>query len=160
MHPDLKPLLKTLPPRTKSALIQAINACGEQLKMPADWVQRWLSFTVVADALTRYMPAGDSVFEIKGGAAIEMRMRRLSIAPAGDETSSSVQPRATRDLDATFRGEMDALQHAVETALAEPHLGFAFRTEVETPNAPFMRRFRVRVGYLEPIEAARVHRVI
>lgn len=102
------------------------------------------------DTLTRYAPAADSVFEIKGGAAIEMRMRRLNATPEEViATVPSVKPRATRDLDATFRGEMDELQQAVEMAFAEPHLGFVLRPEVETPNAPFMRRFRVRVAYLE-----------
>jgi hypothetical protein len=148
MRPDLEPLLKNLPPRTKAALVQAINACSKQLNMAPDWVQRWLSFTVVADALTRYAAATGALFEIKGGAAIEMRMRRLNAGPE-DVTVKFIQPRATRDLDATFRGEWDALQRAVEAAFAETHLGFTFRAEAETPNAPFMRRFRVRVAYLE-----------
>jgi hypothetical protein len=134
MRPDLEPLLKNLPPRTKAALVQAINACSKQLNMAPDWVQRWLSFTVVADALTRYATATGALFEIKGGAAIEMRMRRLNAGPE-DVTVKFIQPRATRDLDATFRGEWDALQRAVEAAFAEPHLGFAFRAEAETLNA-------------------------
>ena len=146
---DLEPLLKNLPPKTKGALLQAINACGTKLNMGPDWVQRWLSFTIVADALASYAPSGTPVFEFKGGAAIEMRMRRLipAGAPAAD-TAPTITPRATKDLDATFRGEMKDLVSAVEAALGEPRHGFSFRTEVETPDAPHMVRFRVRVSYL------------
>ena len=74
MLEDLGPLLKNLPPRTATALVQAINRCGEELDIGPDWVQRWIGFTVVADALTRYSPEGEPVFELKGGAAIKMRL--------------------------------------------------------------------------------------
>jgi Nucleotidyl transferase AbiEii toxin, Type IV TA system len=150
MHSDLEPLLKTLPPKTKSALIQAINICSTKLHMEFDWVQRWLSFTIVADALASYAPGGMLAFEFKGGAAIEMRMRRLKVDTAPDEVSTTpITPRATRDLDAAFRGELDGIASAVEAALSEPRHGFAFRTEIETPDAKNMIRFRVRVSYLQ-----------
>ena len=75
-------------------------------------------------------------------------MRRLipAGAPAAD-TAPTITPRATMDLDATFRGEMKDLVSAVEAALGEPRHGFSFRTAVETPDAPHMVRFRVRVSY-------------
>ena len=149
MRADLEPLLKNLPPKTKSALLQAINACSTKLNMGPDWVQRWLSFTVIADALASCAPSGTPMFEFKGGAAIEMRMRRLSAtdtAPPG--TAATITPRATKDLDATFRGEMKDLVAAVQGALSDPRHGFTFRVVVETPDAPHMVRFRVRVSYL------------
>lgn len=150
MLKDLDPLLKTLPPQTKAALVTAISKCGQQLGMGPDWVQRWLSFTIVADALASYAPNGEPAFEFKGGAAIEMRMRQLSLnRDDASRMTGTVRPRATKDLDATFRGEMYELQTAVEAALQHPRHGFAFRVEVDTPDAPFMRRFRVRVSYLE-----------
>jgi hypothetical protein len=149
MRADLEPLLQNLPPKTKSALLQAINACSTKLNMGPDWVQRWLSFTVVADALASYAPGGAPIFEFKGGAAIEMRMRRLSAADATSPgTAATLTPRATKDLDATFRGEMESLVAAVQAGLGEPRHGFAFRVIVETPDAPHMVRFRVRVSYL------------
>jgi len=101
---------------------------------------------VVADALASYAPDGAAVFEFKGGAAIEMRLHRLHQPTAA---STPFRPRATKDLDAAFYGELDELQHAVERALATPRHGFAFRTEIETPEAPNMRRFRVHVAYVE-----------
>jgi hypothetical protein len=113
-------------------------------------VQRWLSFILVADALARYRPDGESLFELKGGAAIELRMRRLKpLGADGIAPEASVRPRATRDLDATYRGEMAQLETAVSQALAHPHADFTFRVEIETPDAPHMRRFRVRVAYLQ-----------
>lgn len=89
------------------------------------------------------------MFEFKGGAAIEMRMRRPTAASANaSNATATITPRATKDLDATFRGEMKDLASAVEAALNQPRRGFTFRVEVETPDAPHMVRFRVRVSYL------------
>ena len=158
MHEALEPLPKHLPPKTRNALQQAIHACGQKLGMPDDWVQRWLSLNLVADAPTRrradaptrHRKEGEPAFELKGGAAIELRLRRPRI-PSNDGTASGggIVPRATRDLDATFHGSMDELQAAVEDALAAPHPEFRFRAAVETPEAPHMRRNRVRVAYLQ-----------
>lgn len=147
MHDRLDPLLKNLPPRTASAFTRAINKCGAQLGIGPDWVQRWIGFTVVADALARHTPDGEPAFHFKGGAAIEMRMRQLE--PIAGESpkgaSSVVRPRATKDLDATYRGALEEVERAVREALSTPHHHFAFRIESETPDAPHMRRFDVRV---------------
>ena len=151
MHEALDPLLKTLPPKTKHALDRAINACSARLGLPSDWVLRWLSFTIVADALARHRIGEGHSFELKGGAAIELRLRRLH--PGGaptDADRSASQPRATKDLDATFRGVMADLEGAVRAALTTPHPAFQLGVELETPDAANMRRFRVRVAYLEP----------
>ena len=150
---DLAPLLKQLPPSTASALTAAIGKCGKELGMGPDWVQRWIAFTVVADGLASYAPTGEPAFEFKGGAAIEMRLRHLQAAGAAEAAATAdsavraQRPRATKDLDATFRGALDELEAAVRAALAAPRYRFGFRVEVETPDAPHMRRFRVRVFY-------------
>lgn len=152
MIENLQPLLNTLPPKTANALRQAINVCGDRLGMDSDWVQRWVAFTVVADALAAYAVDGERVFEFKGGAAIEMRFRELGTPAQGVGRAAptpGVQPRATKDLDATYHGTLDALAGAVEAALKEPRHGFAFRVRVDTPDAPHMRRFRIHVSYLE-----------
>jgi len=146
MLEELSPLLKDLPPRTASALVQAINRCGEELNIGSDWVQRWIGFTVVADALTRYALGGEPAFELKGGAAIELRLRWPEKGSAG---GTPAQPRATRDLDAAFRGEWDDIEPAVEAALEEPRHPFGFRVEVDRKSPPFLRRFRIRVRFLE-----------
>lgn len=147
MLKDLDPLLNNLPPKTAQALTQAINKCGRELGMGQEWVQRWVAFTIVADALASYAPDGEPAFHFKGGAAIELRMRQLR--KASDPAPGGFRPRATKDLDATYRGELQDLETAVRAALAEPRHNFAFRVEVETPDAPHMRRFSIRVSYRE-----------
>ena len=117
MIDTLDPLLKHLPPKTKTALLTAINACAKQLNLGPDWVQRWLSFTVVADALASYAPSGTAVFEFKGGAAIEMRLHRLHQPAAA--AKAAFRPRATKDLDAAFHGEMDELQRSKDSCRAQ-----------------------------------------
>jgi hypothetical protein len=76
-------------------------------------------------------------FEIKGGAAIELRLRN----------ERGVRPRASKDLDATFRGKLNEIQSAVEAALAKGNGAFAFRLEVDDDNPAHMRRFNVAVSY-------------
>ncbi len=151
MLKDLGPLLKNLPPTTATALTQAVVRCGKELGIGPDWVQRWIGFTVVADVLSSYAPAGTPLFELKGGVAVEMRLRQLRRADASttDGQVAHLQPRATKDLDATYRGALDDLETAARAALAAPRYNFAFRLESETPSAPHMRRFRVRVAYRE-----------
>lgn len=144
MLDELGPLLKNLPPKTAGALVQAINRCGREIGMGPAWVRRWVGFTVVADALASYAPEGEQVFELKGGAAIEMRLRQFA-----REGSTDFRPRATKDLDATFRGAMEDLVRAVRAALAEPRHNFTFRVEIETPHAPMMKRLTVHVAYQE-----------
>jgi len=147
MLKDLEPLLNNLPPKTAQALTQAINKCGRELAMGQEWVQRWVAFTIVADALASYAPDGEPAFHLKGGAAIELRMRQLR--KVSDPEPGGLRPRATKDLDATYRGALQDLEGAVRAALAEPRHKFAFRVEVETPDAPRMRRFSIRVSYRE-----------
>lgn len=53
----------------------------------------------------------ESIFVVKGGTAIELRLRN--------------DARMTRDVDATFHGSRDQLQHVLEQAFANPVGGFA-----------------------------------
>jgi len=151
MLEELGPLLNNLPPKTAGALVQAINRCGRELGIGPEWIRRWIAFTVVADGLAHYAPDGERMFDLKGGAAIEMRLRRF--APGAGETDEAggakFRPRATRDLDATFRGTLNGLENAVRTALAEPRHRFAFRVVGEKTEAPMMRRMTVHVTYQE-----------
>lgn len=150
MIKDLGPLLKNLPPKTGAAMTEAIRVCGDKLHRGPDWVRRWIAFTVVGDALARYGPSGDPLFQFKGGAAIELRLRRVNAnTSARDSSTLAARPRASRDLDAAYRGEIDEIEAAVRAALAEPRHDFSFRVIVETPDAPFMRRFSIRVAYRE-----------
>lgn len=138
MIPELAPLLTHLPPRTVRALHEAIHACSRQMGMPTDWVQRWVAFTLIAGALTEPAPDGQPRFQLKGGAAIELRLR---------QPNSRVVPRVSKDLDATYRGELGAIQSAVEAVLSGDRQGFTFRliSVDETPR--HMRRFEVAIDY-------------
>ena len=149
MIEDFPPLLKNLPPKTSAAMNSAIRICGDKLDRGPDWVRRWIAFTVVGDALAHYGPPGNSLFQFKGGAAIELRLRRFIASTPSASRSSMPQPRATRDLDAAYRGAIEEIEAAVRAALAEPRHNFSFRVVVETPDAPFMRRFTIRVAYQE-----------
>lgn len=152
MLESLKPLLAILPPRNSRAMTEAIRRCGDTLDRGPDWVRRWIAFTIVGDALASHGPQGEPQFQFKGGAAIELRLRRLAITDATSTaaaTTPAPQPRTTRDLDSTFCGPIADVEVAVRTALAVPRHGFAFRVEIETPDAPFMRRFSIRVAYQE-----------
>ena len=150
MIDELGPLLNNLPPKTAGALVQAVNRCSEELGVGPDWVRRWMGFTVVSDALARYAPEGQRVFELKGGAAIELRLGRPVPPGDGEAHDASMRPtraRATRDLDVVFRGELARLEDAVRDAFAAPRNQFGFRVEVDGPGTPFMRRFRIRLLY-------------
>lgn len=119
--------------------------------MGPDWVQRWIGFTIVADALASQSLQGSPAFEFKGGAAIELRMRQLRRAtgetsPPASDTPVWVTPRTTKDLDATYRGTLNDLEQAIRDALVAPRHQFAFRVESETPHAPFMRAFGFASG--------------
>ncbi|HEX6537256.1 MAG TPA: nucleotidyl transferase AbiEii/AbiGii toxin family protein [Gemmatimonadaceae bacterium] len=147
MRKEIRPLLRNLPPKTARALTQAITNCGKELGIGAEWVQRWVAFTVVADGLASWAIDGTPLFEFKGGAAIELRLRQLQ--RGGQSDDRAVRPRATKDLDATYHGALENLEAAVRAALATPRYNFTFRVESETPDAPHMRRFRIRVAYQE-----------
>jgi hypothetical protein len=139
MIPDHLPFLRHLPPRTLRALQQAINVCSRQAGLPPDWVQRWVAFTIVADALTQTRGDGVSAFELKGGAAIELRLR---------SPDSPYSPRASKDLDATFRGAFADIDAAVRSALTGEHQGFTFRVQEDGELPRHMRRYVVSVSYL------------
>ena len=142
MIPELAPLLKHLPPKTVRALHEAIHACSRQMGMPTDWVQRWVAFTLIADALAEPAPDGQPRFQLKGGAAIELRLR---------QPNSRMVPRVSKDLDATYRGELAAIPTEVEAVLSGERQGFTFRliSIDETPRHMLrhMRRFEVAISY-------------
>ncbi len=138
MLSTLEPLLSTLPPKTKTALLAAINRCGTKLGMPPNWVQRWIGFALVADALLKNRDDAASLFEIKGGAAIELRLR---------QHAGGIKPRASKDLDATFRGALDEIEGAVEQAMELARGDFSYRLITEDVHPEHMRRFSVAVSY-------------
>ena len=95
-----------------------------------------LASTIVAASLQRELDAGTPVFLLKGGMFIERAL--------------NLKARATKDLDALYRGEAAELEDQIDRALAEPwgeiHLS---RTPIETiDNAVRVvkpRRFKVQL---------------
>lgn len=73
-------------------------------------------------------------FVLKGGIAIELRLHHRA--------------RATKDVDAIFFGEADALEKDLDEALSEPYAGFTFqRHEVEEFGDDRFRRVNVKLFY-------------
>jgi hypothetical protein len=81
---------------------------------------------VLLGALDRVRES-DPVFLLKGGVAIELRLR--------------TQARATKDVDLVFFGEPEGLGESLDRALAEPYSEFGFQREeiVEGAGALFQR---------------------
>lgn len=146
MHEDLSPLLKILPPRTFRALQQAIHLYSKRQGKSADWVHRWIGFVVVGDALVRHHAEGHPVFELKGGAALELRLHEQRSTGAIDPSLAS---RATKDLDVVFSGDQSDIEERVTEALREARHPFTARAEVDHRDGRVVR-FRVRIGYTTP----------
>lgn len=146
MHDDLSPLLKVLPPKTLGALQQAIHRYSERQGKPDDWVHRWIGFVVVGDALARHHPGDQPVFELKGGAALELRLHEQRSTGAMDPGLTS---RATKDLDVVFSGDQSDIEECVAEALRKTRAPFAARPEIDHRDARVVR-FRVRIAYTPP----------
>lgn len=94
-------------------------------------VRRWLSVMVLLGALDRVRES-DPVFLLKGGVAIELRVRGRA--------------RATKDVDLVFFGDREALGEDLDRALAEPYSGFSFqREEIEPGGQAGFRRLDVKL---------------
>jgi hypothetical protein len=123
------------PPRTRSALEQQIARYAKFYGVPQNRVRNWVSFMIVAGALERTPNAGTgSAFLIKGGVALELRLRLRS--------------RATRDLDAIYQQGLASLIAAVDAAFAESFSGFTLRRNGD-PHAIADKatRIEVRIEY-------------
>jgi nucleotidyltransferase AbiEii toxin of type IV toxin-antitoxin system len=78
-------------------------------------------------------PGGGPRFVLKGGVAIELRLR------AG--------ARATQDVDMVFRGPDAELLDALDAAFTEPYRDFAFERGAPVDRGPHATGFDVRLAY-------------
>lgn len=101
-------------PIQKAHLERLVAHYGKLSGVAPARVRRWLSIMVLLGALDRVRES-DPVFLLKGGVAIELRLRS--------------QARATKDVDLVFFGEPEELGESLDRALAEPYSEFSFQRE-------------------------------
>ncbi|HMI80587.1 MAG TPA: nucleotidyl transferase AbiEii/AbiGii toxin family protein [Solirubrobacterales bacterium] len=96
-------------------------------------VRRWLSVMVLLGALDRVRES-DPIFLLKGGVAIELRLRGRA--------------RATKDVDLVFFGDPEDLGDDLDRALADPYSEFSFlRHEIEAGGRGRYQRLDVKLFY-------------
>lgn len=122
------------PPSTERTLARYVAAHARETGSDVARVRRLVSFMVMAGALRQAGEGPSPRFVVKGGVALELRLRDRA--------------RATRDLDVILnRDEGDPLE-ALEEALAQPYEGFTFRRkgeEFRMPNGAV--RAKVQVSF-------------
>lgn len=113
-----------------------MDAYARQHGQPPARVRNWVSHMVLGGALERAGFEGEGRrFTIKGGVALELRLRHLA--------------RATKDLDLTLMSEGADLGRELASALANPYQGFTFRVRDEPEVMPNgASRLEVSLQYL------------
>lgn len=100
-------------PTSARILTQWVDAYARQHGQPASRVRNWISHMMVAGALERGgFDADGRKFTIKGGVALEMRLRDLA--------------RATKDLDLVLLSDDGEPVAELGAALSQPYEGFSF----------------------------------
>ena len=120
-------------PVQKAHLERLVAHYGKLTGVAPGRVRRWLSVMVLLGALDRVRES-DPVFLLKGGVAIELRLRS--------------QARATKDVDFVFFGDPEALADDLDRAFAEPYSEFSFRREaIEEGGDGLFRRLDVKLFF-------------
>lgn len=110
-------------PHSVSVLNQWVDTHARQTGQSVPRVRNWVSYMILGGALERAGFGGEGPkFTIKGGVALELRLRELA--------------RATRDLDLVLNHPEADLIEELENALAAPHEGFTFRRKGEPERMP------------------------
>lgn len=98
-------------PRSRSALEKLVGRYSKHYAVPQARIRNWISFMILAGTLERVQDEGGaSAFVVKGGVALELRLR--------------LRARATRDFDATFREQFGEMLDVLDAALREPYGDF------------------------------------
>lgn len=122
------------PPKKLSDLQRAVDAYARSEGVPVVRVQRRISFMVLCAVLERVRMQDESpAFLIKGGVSLELRFKNRA--------------RATKDLDALYRGAFDTLIEMIDKALATPYGDFTLRREGETTVTGPAYQIHVRIAY-------------
>ncbi len=109
---------RRVPPPTHRALLAVVHRWATHYGVADGRVQRWISFTVLGAVLHRLSEmrgaeGAPELFVLKGGAALELRLR--------------LRARTTGDFDTVFHGQRDELLAALTAAFATPYHGFTLR---------------------------------
>src|SRR5215212_1083593 len=102
-RPPFKPPRRT-PPPSHRALLEVVNRYAAYHGVAPARVQRWISFMVLGAVLNRLPTPGGPAFIVKGGVALELRLR--------------LRARATKDFDVVYRREMSPILTALDDAFA------------------------------------------
>ena len=122
-------------PQTRTALEQLVGRYAKHYGIPQGRIRNWISFMVLAGALERVRnESGATAFVVKGGVALELRLR--------------LRARATKDFDAVFRDQFGEMSQILDLALGQPYGEFQFarRGEIRELGGK-AKRIEVRVHY-------------
>lgn len=104
----------TGPPPSAGVLARYGQAYARELGVAEGRVRAWVAYMIIAGVLERVTNADSPLFIVKGGVALELRLRGRA--------------RATKDIDIVLRDKTAGLAETLEEALTgEPYQGFSFR---------------------------------
>lgn len=104
----------TGPPASAGVLARYVQAYARELGVAEGRVRAWISYMIMAGALERTTGADGPRFIVKGGVALELRLRDRA--------------RATKDIDIVLLDATADLADALERALTgQPYQGFSYR---------------------------------
>lgn len=123
------------PPPSAGKLEKLVIAYAMRDGLAVARVRRWVSFMMLGGALDRAATRpGGARFVLKGGVALELRMRGRS--------------RATEDLDVEAQSTEAELVTALDVALRDPYQDFSFsRRTAARRLGPRAERVEIRVAY-------------
>lgn len=108
----------TGPPPSAGVLARYAQAYARELGVAEGRVRAWVAYMIMAGVLDRATTADSPLFIVKGGVALELRLRDRA--------------RATKDIDIVLRDTTADLANSLEEALTgEPYQGFSFRRKGE-----------------------------
>ena len=108
----------TGPPPSAGVLAKYVHAHARDAGLSEGRVRAWISYMVMAGALERAAASGQPQFTVKGGIALELRLRNRA--------------RATKDIDVVLQHADADLARTLEGALSgEAYQGFTFRRKGE-----------------------------
>jgi hypothetical protein len=139
----------TGPPPSAGVLARCAQAYAREVGVSEGRVRAWIAYMIPAVVLERATLAGAPRFVVKGGVALELRLRDRA--------------RATKDIDVVLQHDHADLADTLERAVtSEPSQGFAFRRKGEpllldngTVNVEFAVTYRGHAWTSVDVDVAR-----